>query len=262
LFDGLNADYDGTLIANYEMGSAFAQSVGGSIVASEILSTGDGQYLTDKTLNPDPTPGGTQPFIQRYLSNGSLYFSVSPMPGFMIDFQTLEFDMQIQSGDRWVELTSSRTDTNVLWSAQSSETLGYTGSSNMIGTTFQSLAVDLSSHPELQHVTNETVFTFSYFAPPGVTDKTNWRLDNLHLAGLVYLPPVFEIGDVTVGIHGSDFVLNWTGSAAGAYSVQQRSNLVSGVWENTGENMPGVDGPMSVTNAVDKPQAFFRLLAE
>jgi hypothetical protein len=38
--------------------------------------------------------------------------------------------------------------------------------------------------------------------------------------------------------------------------------LVSGVWENTGENMPGMDGPMSVTNAVDKPQAFFRLLAE
>jgi hypothetical protein len=184
------------------------------------------------------------------------------MPGRTIDFRALEFDMQIQSGDRWVELTCSRTGTNILWSAQSSDTLGGTGSTNMIGTSFQALAVDFSSFPALQNVTNETIFTFSYFAPPGVTTRTNWRLDNLHLAGLVTLSRALDIGPITVNTDGSDFIISWMGSSAGTYTVQRRTNLVSGTWENAGKKIAGVDGAMSATCTMDIPQAFFKLVAE
>ncbi len=143
--------------------------------------------------------------------------------------------MQIQSGDRWVDLTSSRTGTNVLWSAQSSDTLGGTGN---------------------------TIFTFSYFAPPGVTTRTNWRLDNLHLAGLVTLSRALDIGPITVNTDGSDFIISWMGSSAGTYTVQRRTNLVSGTWENAGKKIAGVDGAMSATFTMDIPQAFFKLVAE
>lgn len=57
--------------------------------------------------------------------------------------------------------------------------------------------------------------------------------------------------------------LGWSGASGSVYSVQTDNNLVqSPGWSNLVRGIPGVDGTMTVTTAVDRVQSFFRIIGE
>ncbi|MDF7807195.1 hypothetical protein P4E94_07085 [Pontiellaceae bacterium B12219] len=75
--------------------------------------------------------------------------------------------------------------------------------------------------------------------------------------------PVPEIGDITIGVADGSMVFGWDGSALASYTVQADNDLVFPPgWSNVvGQtDIPGIDGPMGVTNAVTDPKMFYRVI--
>jgi hypothetical protein len=71
-----------------------------------------------------------------------------------------------------------------------------------------------------------------------------------------------EIGEVSFGLAGTDAVVGWNGTNTATYAVQRRLDLAAGSWSNIVEDITGVDGVMSVTNATTEPQAFYRIILQ
>jgi len=190
LFDGVQTGFEPNRIAEYRMGSDAPSAGGTNVVAGSLVYSGDGIGLFDKTLPADPTPGGTQPFLQGYLSAGSVSFTMSPALGVEVSYGNLSFEMQVQGDNRWVELTSSATGAKVLWTLRGAVTDGNPVPADAdLGGSFLPVSVDISAYPELQNATDPIVFTFTYRGKPTEAEKKNWRLDNLRLEGVVQTPP-------------------------------------------------------------------------
>lgn len=251
-------------LLGYEMGTNTSQVVDASVLATvlavETNAVGFSDYLFDKTLATDPTPGGTQPFLQVYSTNSRVVVTVEPDPNYTLDLTELAFEMQIQNGGRWVELTSSATGTNVLWAVKTGTA---TADAQLVSTAFSSYSIDLSEIPELQGVTETTTFQFEYFTDPGDADQSekNWRFDNLYVYGGNGVIPPTSIEEFGIGtIDGTNVVLSWQSNPAGIYTIQQKLDLFFGTWSNIVENIPGISGVMSVTNDTTEPQAFYRTI--
>lgn len=67
-----------------------------------------------------------------------------------------------------------------------------------------------------------------------------------------------EIGDITLSAAGSSAVFSWGASSVATYTLQVSTNLAEGSWSNL-VDIIGADGEISVTNAADNPQAYFRV---
>lgn len=88
-------------------------------------------------------------------------------------------------------------------------------------------------------------------------------LDNILIEGIFVTPPLVSISDVAIEIvGGTNAVFSWMGNSIATYTLQYKTNLVSGIWSNLVENIPGVDATMSVTNDLSEPHAFFRTIAQ
>lgn len=253
-------------LLGYEMGTNTPHVVDASVQATVLnVDTNAGDTVVsvvfDKTLEPDPTPDGTQPFLQVYSTNSRVVVTVEPDPSYEVNLSELAFEMQIQNGGRWVELTSSATGTNVLWAVKTGTS---TADAQLVSTGFNSYSIDLSGIPELQGVTDATTFEFEYFTDSGDADQNarNWRFDNLYVYGGNAVIPPSSIEEFGIGItDGSNVVLSWQGNPAGTYTIQRKLDLVyDTVWSNVVENIPGVSGIMSVTNEATEDQAYFRTI--
>lgn len=262
LFDGLQLDYNPALIAEYTMGTDMPTSETTNLSASALSYTGDGVGLFDKTLGTDPTPDQTQPYFQGYLTGGTLSFTVTPDEGFLANYDALALEMQIQGYNRWVELTSSATGTNVLWALRGAANDGDPVEADInLGGAFVPAETDLSVFPELQSISGPVTFTFTYHSKPIETEKKNWRIDNLRIGGTVAPPPV-PISGITITRTGTNNQINWPGTAGTVYTVQRKLKLLDPAWSNITENIQGSEETLSITNAPTEPQAFFRIIAQ
>jgi hypothetical protein len=262
LFDGFQADYNPTLIAGYAMGTNIPTTETMHLTTSPLAYTGDGIGLFDKTLASDPTPNQTQPYFQGYLTGGTLSFILTPDEGFLTYYEALALEMQIQGYNRWVELTSSATGTNVLWTLRGAANDGDPIDADVdLGGAFKAAEVDLSVFPELQGIADPVTFTFTYRSKPTETDKKNWRIDNLSIEGTVALPPATAY-NITFTRNANDFQASWQGTPGTTYTLQHKANLQDAVWSNITENIPGTNAIMSITISPEEPKAFFRIIAQ
>lgn len=96
--------------------------------------------------------------------------------------------------------------------------------------------------------------------------QMNGNIDDVSIydeAIVPLIPTIDEIDDVSVEVvGGTNVVLSWMGDSVGTYTVQYKTNLVSGAWSNLVENISGVDALMSVTNSVSGAHVFYRTTAE
>ncbi|MDF7800137.1 hypothetical protein P4C99_11730 [Pontiellaceae bacterium B1224] len=79
---------------------------------------------------------------------------------------------------------------------------------------------------------------------------------------VTFIPVIPEIGTLTYSIEGSDLILGWAeGSKYATYTLQSDNNLaIAPDWTDI-VDIPGVDGPMSVTNTISgDPQTFYRVI--
>jgi hypothetical protein len=244
------------------MGTDMPTSETTNLSASALSYTGDGVGLFDKTLGTDPTPDQTQPYFQGYLTGGTLSFTVTPDEGFLANYDALALEMQIQGYNRWVELTSSATGTNVLWALRGAANDGDPVEADInLGGAFVPAETDLSVFPELQSISGPVTFTFTYHSKPIETEKKNWRIDNLRIEGTVAPPPV-PISGITITRTGTNIQINWPGTAGTVYTVQRKLKLLDPAWSNITENIQGSEETLSITNAPTEPQAFFRIIAQ
>jgi autotransporter-associated beta strand protein len=63
-------------------------------------------------------------------------------------------------------------------------------------------------------------------------------------------------------ISSSETVMSWEGSVSKNYTLQSRTDLLSGTWSNVLENISGLSGSMYVTSNITGDQAFYRVLSD
>lgn len=128
------------------------------------------------------------PQWKKYGTAATVQFSVSPAAGKKIDFQSLSFELQMDTAktkQRKLEVTSSATGDKVLFTAYNY----HYGSDEWITDDrrqqqdFVLRNIDLSQLPELQGAAGEVTFTLK-FSGPGA-DAGNMRLDSIKVDGIV-----------------------------------------------------------------------------
>lgn len=84
------------------------------------------------------------------------------------------------------------------------------------------------------------------------------------LTGTVSGPAPSPIGDIAIDLinAGSDVAITWSSTAGDLYSVSNRTDLVSGSWALVSGGLTGTGGSMTVTDAVDQVQSFYRVYAQ
>lgn len=74
----------------------------------------------------------------------------------------------------------------------------------------------------------------------------------------VTVPPVMDIGDLSINIDGTDVILNWNGTEGANYTLQSKGDLTDPSWSDEQSNIPGVNGIMSATTTVSA-ELFYRV---
>ena len=54
--------------------------------------------------------------------------------------------------------------------------------------------------------------------------------------------------------------LNWVGDSSSTYTIKKSVDLSGNSWSNLAENVPGVDGVMTVSNELSGSQAFYQVM--
>jgi len=110
-------------------------------------------------------------------------------------------------------------------------------------------------------MTNATVATFLLAMGNSISNAPAlvW-IDEVTLRKWAPLP---EIGDITINPlpSGNGLALTWDTVEWHDYALETKSSLPIGNWE-TNQIVPGVDGSVTVTTAVDQVQSFYRVTAE
>jgi hypothetical protein len=88
-------------------------------------------------------------------------------------------------------------------------------------------------------------------------------IDNVVLTGWVDDGLGPQVGEISVGISGTDAVIGWSGEFGATYAVQYDDDLVYAPgWSNIVEGIMGIDGTMSSTNGVIGPVGFYRVIVQ
>jgi hypothetical protein len=88
-------------------------------------------------------------------------------------------------------------------------------------------------------------------------------IDNVVLTGWVDDGLGPQVGEISVGISGTDAVIGWNGELGATYAVQYDNDLVYAPgWSNIVEGIMGIDGAMSSTNGVTDPVGFYRVIVQ